>query len=146
MKSVIIALLSTASAVKLVHPPNHNYFATGMTDGTESLAQGSGYDPHFNDPFHPVLDDALWPGHVKELLPIAGTDVTDQISRTVALSGNVVDAIPSWKRDIIGENPKSFLPDYDNVKGSPSAGDIAEKEAVAAGKALDEAAAKKAAE
>ena len=75
MKSVIFALLSTASAIKLVHPPNHKLFATGMTDGTESLAQDT--DSHFTDPVHPVLDDALWPEHVKNLKAVAGPSVTD---------------------------------------------------------------------
>ena len=50
------------------------------------------------------------------------------------------------KRNIITEEPKSFVPDYTNDKGSPTAGDIAEKESIASGKANNEAAAKKAAE
>ena len=34
-------------------------------------------DPHFNDPFHPVLPDQLWPEHIKNLKPTAGPSVTD---------------------------------------------------------------------
>lgn len=29
------------------------------------------------DPYHPVLDDPLWPGHVLELKAVAGPSVTD---------------------------------------------------------------------
>jgi hypothetical protein len=119
-----------------------------LSDGTESLAQAkvAPFDDHFNDPFHPVLEDPLWPGHVKQLQSVAGTDVTDQIGESVARSANVADPIPSWKRNIIGGDPESFSPDYENDKGAPTAGDIAEKESLEKGKALKEAAAAKAAE
>ena len=71
--------------------------------------------------------------------------MTDQIGASVARSSNVAEPIPSHKRNIIGGDPESFVPDYTTDKGSPTAGDIAEKESAAAGKANNEAAAAKAA-
>lgn len=107
-------------------------------------------DPPFTtDLTHPILPDPLWPGHIKALQPTAGTDVTDQIGDSVANSANEgSDPNPSLKRDIIGNNPKSFVPDYETTSVK-SAGDIAEAESKAKGDAIKAketaAAAKKAA-
>ena len=104
-------------------------------------------DPHFNrDPFHPVLEDPLWPEHVKNLKAVAGPSVTDQIGASVANSANEgSDPNPmNPKRNIIGGDPTSFTPNYNDTTGSKSAGDIAEAEAEAKGKAINEAAEAKA--
>ena len=54
-------------------------------------------DPHFNDPFHPVLPDPIWSEHIKNLKPVAGPSVTDQIGASVANSSNEgADAIPMF--------------------------------------------------
>ena len=59
-----------------------------------------------------------------------------------------MNAIPMFpKRDITGyKNPESFVPNYEDTKGSKSAGDIAEAENKEKGHKLNEAAAAKKAE
>ena len=89
-----------------------------------------------------MLPDALWPEHIKNLKPTAGPSVTDQIGASVANSANEgMNAIPMFpKRDITGyKNPASFVPDYNDTKGSKSAGDIAEAESKEKGDALNAA-------
>jgi len=55
------------------------------------------------------------------------------------------DAMPGDKRDIIGNNPSSFRPEY-GVSTTKSAGDIASAESLAKGVAIKEKEAAKAAE
>lgn len=98
------------------------------------------------DPFHPVLEDPLWPGHIKELKSVAGPSVTDQIGASVANSANEGgEPIPMFpKRDIIGGDPTEFTPDYSNTKGSKSAGDLEADNRAKIGKENKEKAAAKA--
>ena len=98
------------------------------------------------DPYHPWLEDPLWPEHVKNLKSVAGPSVTDQIGASVANSSNDGgEPVPMFpKRDITGyKNPESFVPDYADTKGSKSAGDIAEAENAEKGAKLNAAKAKK---
>ena len=136
--AIVFLLIQSTTAILLEKQSRYIGNGTGLVK-----------DPHFNqDPFHPVLVDALWPDHVKNLKSVASPSVTDQIGASVANSANEgSDPNPMYpKRDIIGGDPKSFSPDYSDESGSKSAGDIAEEEAKEKGKAINDAKAAKAKE